>query len=203
VQPPPQFERDALIAQIVPDYRRWLGAVARDICGPANARFQDDLVQEGYIAMWRAVGSFNPDAGAAPTWLTNAARMRMTDIARRRYVNWFGKEATRGHQETEAKVSIEALAASDEHWEHQLLRSAELVELIGEGYHEGDIAAAMATLTPAERRYVYARFWLGLDPTARSIPRELLTQVPELAQRWLWTRAKVKLRFALAHLESV
>lgn len=74
--------RDQLIAETLPDYRRWLYAVATDMLAPGSP-LVDDLAQEGAIAMWRAFDRHDPDKGALASWLTGAARYRMLDIVTR------------------------------------------------------------------------------------------------------------------------
>jgi DNA-directed RNA polymerase specialized sigma24 family protein len=64
-------------------YHRWLYKMAGEFlpsgtCDPAI----DDLVQEGRIAMWKAYQAYDDCKGTLSPWLTNAARMRMKDIAR-------------------------------------------------------------------------------------------------------------------------
>lgn len=82
-----------------------------------------------------------------------------------------------------------------------MLAAADLLEGVEWAYHRGEVARAISELTEPERLYIAARFWYGLDPTSR-LPgmRELVEQVPVLAQRWHWQSAKKKLRERLAHL---
>jgi DNA-directed RNA polymerase specialized sigma24 family protein len=63
-------------------YHRWLYRVAASMlpdgfCDPDL----DDLVQEGRIAMWKAFEKYEDCKGTLAPWLTNAASMRMKNIA--------------------------------------------------------------------------------------------------------------------------
>lgn len=186
--------RDEQLADALPGYRRWLHRVAYDML-PVTSADHDDLVQEGYVAMWRALDTYDSDKGPLPSWLTHAARMRMRDVAHG-HGQWTGRPEQRGSRSVDATSLDELLATEPEH--PSLAGMLDEVEL---AYHEGEIAEALAALSPAQRRYVFARFWLGLDPTSRApAMRALVAQVPELSQRWLWQRARVVLRERLHHL---
>lgn len=63
--------------QALQQYTGWLYTVARNLHdGPLH----DDLVQEGYIAMWRAFDTFNPDKGKLDWWLKEAAKYKMKSV---------------------------------------------------------------------------------------------------------------------------
>lgn len=127
--------------ELLPEYRGWLQKVAGTMIGFGDPGL-DDLVQEGYIAMWRALKSYEPSRGSLPSWLTAKARWRMLEVVQRtKHVRFVELD----------EAPEEALAAPD------LLDSLELA------YHNGEIAEAISGLTPAQRRYVLARFWLGLS----------------------------------------
>lgn len=193
--------RDAQLAAALPDYRRWLHRVANDLLPPESPD-HDDIVQEGYVAMWRALGTYDPARGTLPSWLTGAARLRMHEVAHG-HGQWTGRPATRGSRSVEAAVSLDALTAADP--DHPSL--AVMLDDVEAAYHHGEIAEAIASLSPAQRRYVFARFWLGLDPAARTPEmRALVAEVPVLRQRWLWSGtskqrgARQRLAERLAHL---
>lgn len=63
--------------QTLQQYTGWLHTVAGSMTdGPMH----DDLVQEGYIAMWRALGSYDPLMGKLDYWLKRAATDRMRSV---------------------------------------------------------------------------------------------------------------------------
>lgn len=196
-------DRNEVIAATLPDYRRWLHSLAYDIARDDGTH--DDLVQEGYIAMWRAFDTYDPDKGALATWLTGAARLRMRDVAYGRGA-WTGHEAQRGRKSVGA-TSLDAILAVEEDLP---VLAADLLDGIESAYHGGEIAEALDALSPAQREYVYARFWLGIEPTSRDPQtREWIDQYPVLRRRYLWfgtskqTGARDRLRARLGHLADL
>ncbi len=192
---------DERITAILPDYRRWLYRTAYDLL-PAGSPHVDDLAQEGNIAMWRALGTHDPDKGALPSWLTGAARLRMRNVALT-HGQWTGHEAMRGRTEVSA-TSLDAIL--DDGSGDLAALAEDTMEGIEEAYHHGEIAQAMNALTDEQRAYVYARFWLGLDPTSR-VPGTvaLVAQFPVVRKRWLWSGpngARARLAAELAHLRA-
>jgi len=122
-------------------YRGWLQKVAGNMIGFGDPRL-DDLIQEGYIAMWKALSTFSSSRGSQDWWLKYKAHGRMLEVVRR---------TVHRNEDELSEAPEEALAAPD------LLEALELA------YHEGEIAEAISRLTPKQRRYVVARFWLGLS----------------------------------------
>lgn len=150
---------------VLGDYRKWLLAVAnRMVVTSQGGRGSDyegrvqELAQEGYIAMWRALDSFDPAKGAMASWLVRAAEMRMSDVVRRGVL--FGKPAQRGTVRVEDRAVMEALSEVEEH-ELERRISYWLPEGLALAYHRGAIHQAICRLTPDEQRYVVLRFWHG------------------------------------------
>jgi len=192
-------------AGVLQDYRRWLHAAAYRFRAPGSPD-HDDLVQEGYIAMWRALSTYNPSCGALPSWLTRAAEMRMTDLVYG-HGQWTGRPQTRGSRSVEADSLDAEIGGLDGDAPPALGVDDSLDERVVWAYHEGEIAAALDTLSPAQRRYVLARFWCGLNPRDRAPGhRALIRLVPELRRGYLWhgtshqKGARQRLAEALAHL---
>jgi hypothetical protein len=78
------------------DYHNWLYKTAMEMLPNAGRDpYIDDLVQEGRIAMWRALEKYDDCKGTLAPWLTNAARMRMKDIAFG-HGRWTGHTGRRG-----------------------------------------------------------------------------------------------------------
>jgi RNA polymerase sigma factor (sigma-70 family) len=175
--------RDEAIEQILPDYRRWLYFTANE-CAGSRPEIVDDLAQEGYIAMWRALPKYDPKQGHLPSYLTYCARSRMIEVLRRG--TWTGKPENRGARSVEEVAHIDEWDGRDDL--NVLLGGVDALNGVEIAYHDGEIAAALDTLSPAQRRYVIARFWLGLDPASREPGmRAMCALVPEMSQPWLWT----------------
>lgn len=85
--------------EILERYRLWVYSVATDMLWESSsarrALDRDDLAQEGLVAMWRALQTFDPERGHEAAHLTNAARKRMLDMVSGRKPT-FGTEGNRG-----------------------------------------------------------------------------------------------------------
>lgn len=107
------------------DYHNWLYKTAMEMLPHAgHDPYIDDLVQEGRIAMWRALEKYDDCKGTLAPWLTNAARMRMKDIAFG-HGRWTGHTGRRGVTDVMAKsvpppVRLEALLDDPEFDERRL-----------------------------------------------------------------------------------
>jgi DNA-directed RNA polymerase specialized sigma24 family protein len=78
------------------DYHNWLYKTAAGmLSGGYYDPDLDDLVQEGRIAMWKAYEKYDDCKGTLAPWLTNAARMRMKDVAHG-HGRWTGHKSHRG-----------------------------------------------------------------------------------------------------------
>jgi len=119
----------------------------------SQSRYADDLAQEGWVAVWRALPTVPvhllSDADALEGWCIGVARNKMR--------NWIRDELAaprRGlNNETSTGALFEALSHSE---------SLEAVDL---GYHEGRLSLALDALPPGQREYVLSRFWLGIPTT--------------------------------------
>lgn len=189
------------IERVLPDFRRFLYAVAHRL--DRTGQHVDDLAAEGSIAMWRAMGTYDPTKGALASWLTRAAELRMTEVAWRRRP-WTGQPAHRGARSVQDTPVLDGFDTPD-----VLFEAVDALEGVELAYHHGEIAKALDTLSPSQRRYVLARYWLGLDPTSRAPEmKRLCALVPEMRRAsalWLGTTgqrgARDRLAEALAHLD--
>lgn len=180
----------------------------------------DDVLQEGRIALWR---SYEALAGEPQRirFARNTAKQRMSGIAFRKGVptqpvqepgkDDRGRERSlvRRYEPTPAFSHDELLDAGLDSllWANNPLEGVELA------YHHGEIADAIAALTPGQQRYVYARFWCGMDPSDglnnNLMMREARANNPFLKRDIYWTGskeskgAKRKLAEALEHLAGV
>lgn len=172
---------------ILEDYERWLHAEAYKLQLPGRAD-HDDIVQEGRIAMWRALSSYDESLGSLPSWLTTAARTRMRDFAWGRG-QATGHEAMRGRQELPVAASLDSMEEDE---------IDELMGSIEDEYHEtGNLLRIIRErLTPKQQEYVFLRFWCGIDPMKVSI-NDLVDQFPTMRQRHVWQDARKRLQQAL------
>ncbi len=173
--------------ELLRDYLPWLRVVAANLVGRDDPDVQD-LVQEGYIAMWKALKTFVPGKGELDYWLKFKAVNRMRTLVIRSY----------DHPEREP-VYLDQPRNEEGGTIADLLEGPDLLDQIDIAYHHGEIAAAIDRLTPAQRRYVIARFWLGLTGNEM---RDL--GVFNYDPSALWNRkgsgARWKLEQDLAHL---
>lgn len=185
--------------QLLQGYRGWLYTVANHLGGDV-----DDLVQEGYIAMWRALGTYDPAKGALPTWLTGAARMRMNDVARGhgRPTGHVGIVASPGSR----RDSRDARPAATGTAHLDALAPGALAEVenrvavwledgLALAYHRGQIARALSALTEEQKTYVVLRFWHQMSET--EIKPHVQGNVVHL-----WRGARQTLRDHLQHLAA-
>lgn len=106
------------------------------------------------------------------------------------------KNLTALKRDTVSTQSLDALLDA-EHGAEFLLTAADLVDSVMIAYHRGEIARALDSLTPAQKKYVLLRFWSGMQ--TGDLTREFGYDPSGL---WNNSRsgARVKLREALAHL---
>lgn len=147
---------------IIGKYNAWLYKTAGYLVG-FGSPYLEDLVQEGRIAMWRALDSFNGSKGSQPAWVTTKAKLHMIDVVTTR--RWTGTpprlHGRNPHQEPRA-ISLDAERGD----------GVNLADLAGYyppelaaadmAYHQEDINAAIMALPEAQRRYVIARFYLAM-----------------------------------------
>lgn len=133
--------------EVLAGYRNWLYKTATVLLGPAHPDL-DDLAQEGYIAMWRALDSYDAARGPLPYWLTFKARGRMLDVLKL----W-------GRQPRTVSLDADRETGRLVDW----LAAPETAGEVEFAYHHGELKEAIDALTPAQRRYVIARFWGGLS----------------------------------------
>lgn len=176
--------------EILERYRRWIFKVANEMCG-SKPWLIDDLAQEGHIAMWKALKTFDESKGTLPHWLTKCARWRMGEVLRRREL-WTGTDNQRGHERFDPPIAVDPQSAT---YIDAITDGAEIIDKVLSRYHDGDISRALDELTEQQRDYVIRRFWNDESYTDlfmhfRKNPSDL------------WKTAKPKLAKELAHLAS-
>lgn len=184
------------VNEVLANYDGWLHRRAYQLS--FNVEDREDVAQEGRIAMWKAIGTWDSDKGALPSWLTTHANYSMKECLSRRF--WTGQAKrspgsgrTAVQQET---YSLDKLLESPDGVEH-LLEAADMMDAALWAYHQGEIAEALDALSPAQRKYVVLRFWCGVQNGEMKL-------VYGYDPSALWTSqkngARLKLRTRLAHL---
>ena len=177
--------RDLLIEQVVPEYRAWLRKVASGMLSPVHEDL-DDLMQEGYIAMWEGFKSYDPAKGPLIPRLQYLARKRMISVAYGHH-QWTGHEPVRGGQEPPEVSHYDGMEDSG-----IIMPRAPAVDA---GLPDEDVAEAVADLPDLQRQYVYLRFWIGGGIFGKSAGmNRLREEFPLLSNDKLWSKARETLR---------
>ena len=186
----------------IANYNGWLYQTASHMLDAASPNLED-LVQEGRVAMWLALASFDPGKGSLPSWLTRKAKFRMLEVVSGR--RWTGQpKRLHGSQKIEVPftVSLDAERGEGITLKDSLGREPEEITRAEMAYHSAEIQAAIDALSPAQRKYVLARFRDGL--TGTEMQEDGVFGYDPSA---LWTSrkngAREKLREALAHLADM
>ncbi len=163
-------------AEVLLSYRQWLRAVASRMTTSARV---DDLAQEGWISMWKALEAFD---GRSPLdfWLKRKAYGRMTMLVSR---DW----KTNKEQQYVWTDFTDPDAADSQSY----VPNTHEVE-----YHRDEIRAAVSNLTEREREYVWLRFW-------RDFNWPELTKYFGYEPSGLRGASTTKLKRDLAHLAEV
>lgn len=118
----------------VESFYPWLRKVALDLVGK---RDHEDVAQEGWLAMWRSLESYDPEKGSKNYWLKYKAYSRMRTV--RRNLGSKKEDAT--------EIGADDISCPPGEW-HNL-------------YHNPEIWSAIKILSPREREYIFLRFWGG------------------------------------------
>lgn len=94
-------------------YRAWCLKVASTLA-PYRPSDWQDIAQEGLIAMWKSLDKYDPSKGALPSWITRAARMRMSDVIRRE--TWTGTPMRRGHRREKPALPVDLRAMENDEY---------------------------------------------------------------------------------------
>ena len=175
--------------EILRDYLPWIRVVAGNLIGFDSPDLQD-LVQEGYIAMWHALRSFDGVKGPLDYWLKFKGRSRMKTVS------------IRAHEHPEREpLDLCAPCGGGDDTLADLIHGPDIIEQTELAYHHGEIAVAVSQLSPQQRRYVIARFWLGLSGN-EMVTLGVFAYDPSSLWNCKRNGARWKLQSALGHLAS-
>ena len=152
---------------VLENYSGWLHATAWKYSSDSSTH--EDLVQEGRIAMWRGLTTFDASKGSLPSWLTSKARRGMLTAVQRRI--WTGTPVSPPHVREIPAPAIDP--------DKILTSTVGVPESADLAYHRAEILAAVACLPPGARAALYRRFWLDESVPCNSWSRYR----PMLAQR--------------------
>lgn len=187
--------------QVVNDYRGWLYQTARQLLSDASPDLED-LVQEGRIALWEALSTYEPSRGALPAWLTSKARYAMLKAVQRH--KWTGQPSRNLGRRWPA-AEPDTLSLDAERAEGvtlaDLLASPDTTEQAELSYHHREITDALANLSPRQLTYVKARFWDGMTDR-EMIEAGMFSYDPSTLWRSSKNGARDKLAKELAHLSD-
>ncbi|MFE2939664.1 RNA polymerase sigma factor [Streptomyces sp. NPDC059255] len=155
-------------------YRRtspWLAVRLRRRC--ADEQIVAEVMQETYLAVWRAAGAFAGSAvdGTAAGWLWTIAARRLVDAFRRRA----------HHADVPAEVFAQASAPAAE-------------EVALAGTVDGDVGDALRRLAPELRQVLQATVLDGFSVRETAV----LLGLPEGTVKTRARRARIAMRKALA-----
>ena len=142
-----------------------------------NRALAEDLLQEVYVSVWKAAGSFDAARSQPLTWLTHIARNRAIDSLRRAQTQPQLESTTRDEDDERPDAS-EALADPN----------PGPLELLGLASQKRELSACMERLTPPQRQSVALAFFDGLSHAAVAAQlREPLGTVKSWVRRALAT----------------
>jgi RNA polymerase sigma factor (sigma-70 family) len=113
----------------------------------------EDLLQEVYVAVWKAAASFDAARSQPLTWLTHIARNRAIDSLRRAQTQPMLLSTTRD-EDDEDNPDAADLMADD---------APGPLDLLGRASDQRELAACMQQLTPPQRQSVALAFYDGLS----------------------------------------
>ena len=113
----------------------------------------EDLLQEIFVKIWSAAGSFDAQRAQAMTWLTSSGRHRALDSLRRRQAEPQWVTARAGETEDEELLDQFASNASGP------------MELLGQAVQARAVGVCMKGLTGVQQQTLALAFYQGLSHT--------------------------------------
>ena len=168
---------------------------------------REDLIQEGFIAAWKASESFDAAKNTAfKSWVIRSIDYALLQAYSRR--KWTGMPARNqlggGSNSKEQALLIADWGVEDESGYTDVPKSLVVEDHSARAdwiYHQVEILKAISRLSSDQQKYVVLRFWLGYKP------REMAPFFTHLKsyETCLWygdRGARAKLKEALSHLVS-
>lgn len=184
------FGNTKTIDEVIESHDHLARIIASERVSP-DAPF-DDVLQEERIAVWRAALTRPGDdlRGLASVVM----RRRANEVATRQTWTGSGGDGRKRRADVlrEQRDSLDSLLEDVGF----AVAAPDLLEDVEWSYHHGEIAEALAALTPTQRTYVILRFWLRY--TEPEIAGYLGTTTKSVSSAW--DRAKPVLQDRLEHL---
>ncbi len=136
----------------VDDYETWAYRMGYAMLGPdihpGTGMDWEDLAQVAMIEAWKATLAFDPE------------RSPKEDA----FVKWCARNAAKtALRERQKHIVHRNVDDAEDVMARMEAEDPSVIDQVIEGYHAGEIARALATLTPKQREYVHARFWMGMS----------------------------------------
>ncbi|MEK8030543.1 sigma-70 family RNA polymerase sigma factor [Ideonella sp. DXS29W] len=163
-----------------------LGVILRINTDRAQA---EDLLQEIFVKIWSAAGSFDAQRAQAMTWLTSIARNRAIDSLRRRQTEPQWVTVRPGLEEGEDDDVLDGLASED----------AGPMELLGQAVQARAVGVCMRGLTGEQQQTLALAFYQGLS---HSEVAEQLRQPLGTVKSWV-RRGLIALRSCLERAGAI
>ena len=113
----------------------------------------EDLLQEVYVAVWKAAASFDAARSQPLTWLTHIARNRAIDSLRRAGAQPQTQSLSAADDDDDRPDPVDALASAD----------PGPLDLLGRASDRRELGHCMERLTPPQRQSVALAFYDGLS----------------------------------------
>jgi RNA polymerase sigma-70 factor (ECF subfamily) len=118
-------------------------SIAYRVTGEGGAA--EDAVQDAFLSVWRSAGRYEPARASVRTWLLTIVHRRAIDVVRRR-------------RRPSATVELDEL-------EFEGIAVPDVWEAVARGLDRATVAAALATIAPAQREAIELAYFEGLTQT--------------------------------------
>lgn len=179
---------------LVEHYRPMVERMARGLRRVNASTSWEDVAQEGFIEVWKMLAKGEREQAR----ILKAARNRM--ISQLIHFRDFPHPNVKNYFVVEAHAPVVGEGAGVENSVWADLEANDDVEAVSVAYHAGEVANALARLTPNQRKYVWMRFYEGKTHAE-------ITEVFGYNPGCVWSDkrngAREKLRAELGHLREL